>query len=154
MRWWQSKKRDADLEREMRSDLDLGEEEQRAVNRLRGPDSAGGDHANSSNRRMRGFVRAGYRFASAALAYEEHLYEDNLQGALALENFRQNFGSHEINCRAIFRRDRADTAGLQRSGTPGARKINSRMRPPRHVPHRPSGGHVGIRLALAVKERN
>src|SRR5271154_3021741 len=29
MRWWQIKKRDADLERELRSDLDLEEEEQR-----------------------------------------------------------------------------------------------------------------------------
>lgn len=29
MKWWQSKKRDADLERELRSDLDLEEEEQR-----------------------------------------------------------------------------------------------------------------------------
>src|SRR5271163_3682567 len=29
MRWWQSKKRDADLERELRSDLELEEEEQR-----------------------------------------------------------------------------------------------------------------------------
>jgi hypothetical protein len=28
MRWWQVKKRDADLERELRSDLDLEEEEQ------------------------------------------------------------------------------------------------------------------------------
>src|SRR5713226_7393559 len=29
MKWWQFKKRDADLERELRSDLELGEEEQR-----------------------------------------------------------------------------------------------------------------------------
>ena len=29
MRWWQIKKRDADLERELRSDLELEEEEQR-----------------------------------------------------------------------------------------------------------------------------
>src|SRR4051812_14096435 len=29
MRWWQFKKRDADLERELRSDLELEEEEQR-----------------------------------------------------------------------------------------------------------------------------
>ena len=29
MKWWQIKKRDADLERELRSDLDLEEEEQR-----------------------------------------------------------------------------------------------------------------------------
>ena len=29
MNWWQSKKRDADLERELRSDLELEEEEQR-----------------------------------------------------------------------------------------------------------------------------
>src|ERR1700712_2177313 len=29
MRWWQLKKRDADLERELRSDLELEEEEQR-----------------------------------------------------------------------------------------------------------------------------
>lgn len=29
MRWWQIRKRDADLERELRSDLDLKEEEQR-----------------------------------------------------------------------------------------------------------------------------
>ena len=29
MKWWQSKKRDADLERELRSDLELEEEEQR-----------------------------------------------------------------------------------------------------------------------------
>jgi len=29
MKWWQLKKRDADLEREMRSDLDTEEEEQR-----------------------------------------------------------------------------------------------------------------------------
>ncbi len=28
MRWWQIKKRDADLERELRSDLELEEEEQ------------------------------------------------------------------------------------------------------------------------------
>ena len=28
MRWWQCKKRDADLERELRSDLELEEEEQ------------------------------------------------------------------------------------------------------------------------------
>jgi hypothetical protein len=30
MRWWQFKKRDADLERELHSDLELEEEEQRA----------------------------------------------------------------------------------------------------------------------------
>jgi putative ABC transport system permease protein len=29
MRWWQIRKRDADLERELRSDLELEEEEQR-----------------------------------------------------------------------------------------------------------------------------
>ena len=29
MRWWQTKKRNADLERELRSDLELEEEEQR-----------------------------------------------------------------------------------------------------------------------------
>jgi hypothetical protein len=29
MKWWQAKKRDADLERELRSDLELEEEEQR-----------------------------------------------------------------------------------------------------------------------------
>ncbi len=29
MQWWQIKKRDADLERELRSDLELEEEEQR-----------------------------------------------------------------------------------------------------------------------------
>jgi hypothetical protein len=29
MRWWQIRKRDADLERELQSDLDLEEEEQR-----------------------------------------------------------------------------------------------------------------------------
>jgi hypothetical protein len=29
MNWWQFKKRDADLERELRSDLELEEEEQR-----------------------------------------------------------------------------------------------------------------------------
>jgi hypothetical protein len=29
MRWWQIKKRDADLERELRFDLELDEEEQR-----------------------------------------------------------------------------------------------------------------------------
>ena len=29
MKWWQRKKRDADLERELRSDLELEEEEQR-----------------------------------------------------------------------------------------------------------------------------
>jgi hypothetical protein len=29
MKWWQSKKRDADLARELQSDLDLEEEEQR-----------------------------------------------------------------------------------------------------------------------------
>jgi hypothetical protein len=29
MKWWQIKKRDADLERELRSDLELEEEEQR-----------------------------------------------------------------------------------------------------------------------------
>ena len=29
MKWWQLKKRDADLERELRADLDLEEEEQR-----------------------------------------------------------------------------------------------------------------------------
>ena len=28
MKWWQAKKRDADLERELRSDLELEEEEQ------------------------------------------------------------------------------------------------------------------------------
>lgn len=29
MRWWQTRRRDADLERELRSDLELEEEEQR-----------------------------------------------------------------------------------------------------------------------------
>ena len=31
MRWWQMKRRDADLERELRSDLELEEEEQREL---------------------------------------------------------------------------------------------------------------------------
>ena len=34
MRWWQRRKRDADLERELRSDLELEEEEQ-SLDRLR-----------------------------------------------------------------------------------------------------------------------